>query len=101
MPQPNPRAFPPHLLVKLLNSSPLGAVLTVAKLRKHREQAGFAISSDGETVDFLKYCAWLCFKRHSRPAARSSGEAAPGSFAAFVEAEQAAVAEILKGVPRP
>ncbi len=97
MPAPDPRKFPVGKLAMLLNSTPLGTVVTAARLKKHREQAGFAISSDGVTLDVLKYTAWLCFRRHQR----TSPAAGRGAFAEVVEREQADVAAVLKGVEKP
>lgn len=66
MAQPDPRRLPPDRLVQLLNSHPsLGAVLTPHRLRSHRLEAGYLISHDLETVDALKYIAWLVAKRHA------------------------------------
>lgn len=69
MPDPkptDPRRLPPATVVQLLNSHhALGPVLTLARLRAHRLAAGFRISADGETVDMLRYIAWLAQRRHA------------------------------------
>lgn len=63
----DPRRVPPAKIVQLLNSdATIGPVLTSERLRRHREQAGLLISADMETVDFLKYCAWLVARRHAK-----------------------------------
>lgn len=48
----------PAELCGLLNSTPLGTVLTAARLKRHRELAGMRIG-DGRHVDLFRYVAWL------------------------------------------
>ena len=93
MPTPNPRLLPPAKAATLLNSFPSqGQVVTTARIRKHLEQAGMQISNDlGETLDVLRYCAWLCFRRHSK----AQPVAASGSFAEFAAKETADIARLL------
>jgi hypothetical protein len=65
----DPRQLRPTELIRLLNSTPLGAVLTERKLHNHRAQAGFRIGSD-KHVDLFRYAAWLASERHRhKPAA--------------------------------
>lgn len=56
--QTDPRKLKPGQLVRLLNSTPLGPVLSDRKLRTQRETAGLRIG-DGQTVDLFRYAAWL------------------------------------------
>lgn len=94
MPQPDPRKFPPSKVVQLLNSFPTGTVLSESKLRRHRMEAGFQISSDGETVDILKYIAWLCHRRHTSPKPKEESSA----FGDFVQKERESVRKVLEGL---
>lgn len=55
----NPRRLKPGDLITLLNSTPLGQVVTDSSLRKHRQKAGTRIG-DGKTIDLLRYAAWMC-----------------------------------------
>jgi hypothetical protein len=48
----------PGALVRLLNSTPLGEVLTDSRLRRHRARAGLRLG-DGQTIDLFRYAAWL------------------------------------------
>ncbi|HYD00076.1 MAG TPA: terminase gpA endonuclease subunit [Phycisphaerales bacterium] len=69
----DPRKLKPGELAKLLNSTPLGEVISERQLHRHRTRAGFAITGDGTPglVDLFRYVAWLVLSRHSRPAAAS------------------------------
>jgi len=70
----DPRRLKPGQLLTLVNSTPLGQVLTEAALRKLRQAAGTAIG-DGQTIDFFRFTNWLVHRRHASPAATSG---APG-----------------------
>ncbi|MEP0848350.1 MAG: phage terminase large subunit family protein [Phycisphaerae bacterium] len=59
----DPRKLKPTELVRLLNSTPLGEVISERQLHRHRSRAGFRIG-DGRTVDLLRYVAWLVLERH-------------------------------------
>ncbi|MEW6198063.1 MAG: terminase gpA endonuclease subunit [Planctomycetota bacterium] len=59
----DPRKLKPTELVRLLNSTPLGEVISERQLHRHRSRAGFRIG-DGRTVDLLRYVAWLVIERH-------------------------------------
>ena len=66
----NPAKLKPIEVVRLVNSSPLGAVLNDRQLRRHRDRAGFRITDDGgETVNLYKYAAWLREELHIRQSA--------------------------------
>lgn len=76
MTQPlDPRRLKPGQLLTLVNSTPLGQVLTEAALRKIRQAAGTAIG-DGQTIDFFRFTNWLVHRRHTPPATASQGSAA-------------------------
>ena len=50
----------PIEIVRIVNTTPLMAVLNDRQLRRHRDRAGFRISEDGgSTVNLFKYAAWL------------------------------------------
>ena len=53
-------------LVRLLNSTPLGPVITTRQMYRHRESAGIRIGS-GQRVNLFKYVAWLVNTRHAKP----------------------------------
>jgi len=59
----DPRQLKPTDLARLLNSTPLGAVIEERQLHRHRTRAGFRIG-DGRRVDLFKYVAWLADERH-------------------------------------
>jgi transposase-like protein len=78
----------PAELCQLLNSTPLGEVISESRLKRHRTRAGLRIG-DGRNVDLLRYTAWLLQARHApkpQPASRISdgvdlAEAAIGAAA--------------------
>ena len=56
----NPTKLKPIEIVRIVNTTPLMAVLHDRQLRRHRDRAGFRISEDGgQTVNLFKYAAWL------------------------------------------
>jgi len=59
----DPRQLRPTELVRLLNSTPLGEVLSERQLLRHRSRAGFRIGDDRH-VDLFRYVAWLVSVRH-------------------------------------
>ncbi|HRX87367.1 MAG TPA: hypothetical protein P5572_20260 [Phycisphaerae bacterium] len=59
----DPRRLRPIDLLRVLNSTPLGEVLTRPQLRRHRERAGMRVGDD-RTIDLLRYAAWLVIERH-------------------------------------
>jgi len=59
----DPRKLRPSELCRLLNSTPLGEVLSERQLYRHRTRAGNRIG-DGRYVDLLKYTAWLIEEKH-------------------------------------
>jgi hypothetical protein len=59
----NPREMRPGEVVRLLNSTPLGEVITERQLYRHRTRAGAKVGT-GKTVDLLSYFAWLVHQKH-------------------------------------
>jgi energy-coupling factor transporter ATP-binding protein EcfA2 len=63
----NPGKLKPIEVVRLMNSTPIGAVINDRQLRRNRDRAGFRITDDGgETVNLFKYAAWLREQLHIR-----------------------------------
>ena len=60
----DPRNLKPAELARLLNSTPLGTVISERQLYRHRTRAGYRIG-DGRRVDLLRYVAWLVEERHA------------------------------------
>jgi len=62
----DPRQLRPGELCRLLNSTPLGEVISERQLHRHRTRAGFRVAADGDTgrVDLFRYVAWLASTRH-------------------------------------
>ncbi|MDC0936123.1 phage terminase large subunit family protein [Pirellulales bacterium] len=54
----DPRSLRPTQLARLLNSTPLGEVISERQLHRHRTRAGYRIG-DGKTIDLYRYTAWL------------------------------------------
>ena len=59
----DPRRLKPSELCRLLNSTPLGEVISERQLYRHRQRAGFRVG-DGKHVDLFRYVAWLVQVRH-------------------------------------
>jgi hypothetical protein len=68
----DPRHLRPTELVRLLNSTPLGEVLSERQLLRHRSRAGFRIGDDHH-IDLFRYVAWLVSVRHE-PAEESDAD---------------------------
>jgi len=62
----DPRHLRPGELCRLLNSTPLGEVISERQLHRHRTRAGFRVAADGDPgrVDLFRYVAWLAAVRH-------------------------------------
>ena len=60
----DPRKLRPSELCRLLNSTPLGEVLSERQLYRHRTRAGLRIG-DSRHVDLWRYVAWLVIDRHT------------------------------------
>lgn len=67
------RRLRPIDVLRVVNSSSFGAVLTESQLRVHRNQAGIRIGV-GRYVDFVKYLAWLLVRRFGEGEEHSSVE---------------------------
>jgi len=59
----DPRQLRPSSLTRMLNSTPLGEVITERTLHNHRSRAGYRIGDD-KHVDLFRYAAWLAWRRH-------------------------------------
>lgn len=82
------RQLRPSMLTRMLNSTPLGEVLSERQLRRHRNRAGYRIG-DEKHVDLLRYAAWLVWSRHN-----PEPEKPPLDYEAMKEAARARNAEI-------
>src|SRR5690606_11207464 len=60
----DPRKLRPSELCRLLNSTPLGEVLSERQLHRHRTRGGLRIG-DARHIDLLRYVAWLVELRHT------------------------------------
>ena len=60
----DPRQLGPTQMCRLLNSTPLGEVISERQLHRHRTRAGFRIG-EGRTVDLFRYIGWLVAQRHA------------------------------------
>ena len=76
------------MLTRMLNSTPLGEVISERQLRRHRNRAGYRIG-DEKNVDLFRYVAWLAWLRHDPAPARE-----PADYEAVKEAARARNAEL-------
>ena len=84
----DPRQLRPSMLTRMLNSTPLGEVISERQLRRHRNRAGYRIG-DEKHVDLLRYAAWLVWLRHN-----PEPEKQPADYEALKEAARARNAEL-------
>jgi len=70
----DPRRLRPSQLIQLLNSTPVGPVLTGPGLKRIRDLAGLRIG-DGQSIDLLRFTAWLHHDLHPTAAERTAYEA--------------------------
>lgn len=90
----DPRRLQPGELCGLLNSTPLGKVISERQLYRHRTRAGLRVG-DNRHVDLIRYVAWLVRVRH-QPKAGQNG--ALGEVVDLAEvAEGAAILASLEG----
>ena len=82
----DPRKLRPGELCRLLNSTPLGAVINEGQLRRHRTGAGLRIG-DARHIDLVRYVAWLVRVRHA-----AKQESASTAVTDLAEAAQGAAA---------
>jgi hypothetical protein len=91
----DPRRLRPGELCRLLNSTPLGEVITEQQLRQQRTRAGLRLG-DSRHVDLVRYVAWLVQARHTpkpepantTPQGPDLTEAAQGAAAAASAVQQ-------------
>ena len=62
--QIDPRKLGPTQMCRLLNSTPLGEVISERQLHRHRTRAGYRIG-ENKTVDLYRYVGWLVTERHA------------------------------------
>jgi len=79
----------------VLNSTPLGEVISERQLHRHRTRAGYRIGDD-KTVDLFRYVAWLVAIRHA-PKAEADEEELTGYDAMRERARARNVALSLSG----
>ena len=87
----DPRQLRPGELCRLLNSTPLGEVISERQLHRHRTRAGFRVAADGDTgrVDLFRYVAWLAATRHEQLAQQHEEEAGLSGYDAHRERARA------------
>ena len=61
----DPRRLKPGELLQVLNSTPMGPVLTDHRLRMFRAKAAMRIG-DGKSIDLFRFIGWLANCRHSQ-----------------------------------
>ena len=62
--QLDPQNLSPTQLVRLLNSTPLGAVTNAPRLHRQLNEAGLRVTSpDGKRINLIKYVAWMARRR--------------------------------------
>ncbi len=83
----DPRNLKPGELARLLNSTPLGEVVSERQLHRHRTRAGFRVAADGDAgkVDLFRYVAWLVATRHEAIAAAAAEPAGLTGYEAMKE----------------
>ena len=69
----DPRKLRPADLLRLVNATDFGSVLTEFQLRRHRNQAGYRLG-DARTVDLFRYGAWLTLEYFKPKAERLTYE---------------------------
>jgi hypothetical protein len=87
------RRLRPSELCRLLNSTPLGEVISERHLYRHRMRAGLRIG-DGKRVDLFRYMAWVREELQKRRAERDQQPADPYARSKEVaRARNAAISE--------
>ena len=71
----------PAELVRYINSSDFGTVISPAQVYRHFEEAGYRVASseDPRCLSFSRYLAWLIDRKEARAAAEAEG----GDYASF------------------
>jgi len=87
----DPRQLRPGELCRLLNSTPLGEVISERQLHRHRTRAGFRVAADGDTgrVDLFRYVAWLAATRHEQLAQQDEEDPSLSGYDAHRERARA------------
>lgn len=77
----NVKKMKPVEMVRFLNSTELGTVISAAMVYRHFAEAGYRIASteDSRSLSFYRYAAWLIDKRNNMP------PSAPGGYEAHRE----------------
>lgn len=61
----DPRKLKPSELCQLLNSTPMGTVISARKLYDHRMNGGARIGNvEEKSIDLVRYAGWLAARRH-------------------------------------
>ena len=86
----NVRKMKPVEMVRFLNSTELGTVMSAAMVYRHFSEAGYRIASteDSRCLSFYRYAAWLIDRRNNATAD------APGGYDAHREAAAQRQAEL-------
>ena len=81
----NVKKMKPVEMVRFLNSTELGTVMTAAMVYRHFSEAGYRIASteDSRCLSFYRYAAWLIDRRNTPP---QTAEANPNAYEAHREA---------------
>ncbi len=87
------RRLRPSELCRLLNSTPLGEVISERQLYRHRMRAGLRIG-DGKRIDLFRYMAWVREELQQRRTEREHRDADPyGRTKEAARARSAAISE--------
>lgn len=81
------RALRPSEAVRLLNSTPMGEVVSERQLYRHRQRATHRLG-DGRRIDLYRYTAWLIHERRVRGCSRPVT-----TYATVVERGQSRISE--------
>ena len=85
----NVKKMKPVEMVRFLNSTELGTVISAAMVYRHFAEAGYRIASteDSRSLSFYRYAAWLIDKRANTPPSTPGGYDAHRESAAQRQAE--------------
>ena len=80
----NTKRMKPVEVVRLLNSTELGTVLSQAQVYRHFAEAGYRIASteDSRCLSFYRYAAWLVDRRNRPPVVATPAPATGASYEA-------------------
>ncbi len=74
----DPRKLKAAELLRLVNSTPLGEVISSSSFYRLRQRAGLNVSDDGKTMHLLKFTRWLIGQVPAPAAGERSAPSAPG-----------------------